>query len=145
MDKVDHLAKKPKVVITTTAGETPPATKLPPLPHHGTKKGLMTAKGPVVEKRPPLLRKTRDMPSGNSRPSSRMIIMKTWATMQLKPWGRLAFSAWHRCVTILFPFRFSITLISNLILTLAGGADDEGLDGLLHGLRKVGCPFKGEG
>ena len=57
MDKVDRLAKKPKVVITTTAGETPPATKLPPLPRHGTEKGLMTAKGPVVEQRPPLLRK----------------------------------------------------------------------------------------
>lgn len=54
MDKVDRLAKKPKVVITTTAGETPPATKLPPLPRHGTEKGLMTAKGPVVEQRPPL-------------------------------------------------------------------------------------------
>ena len=48
-DKVDHPAKKPKVVISPTVRETPPSANLPPPPYHGTDKGLMTAKGPIVE------------------------------------------------------------------------------------------------
>ena len=63
MDKVNRLAKKPKVVITTTVGETPPATKLPPLPRHGTEKGLMTAKVPSLSSALPSFTRTRDMPS----------------------------------------------------------------------------------
>ena len=78
------------------------------------------------------------MPLDNSCPSSRTMIMKTWATIQLRPWGRWAFSTWLRCVVVLFLVRFSITLISNLVLILARGADDEGLDGPLHGLREAG-------
>ena len=77
------------------------------------------------------------MLSGNCRPSSRMMIMRTWSTMQRRPWGRKAFLAWLKCATVLFPFRFSVTLISNLVLILARGADDEGLDGPLHGPREA--------
>ena len=55
-DKVDCPAKKPKVVIGPTGGETPPSTKLPPPPRYGIGKGLMTAKGPVIEQHPTLLR-----------------------------------------------------------------------------------------
>ena len=51
-DKVDCPLKNPKVVTTPTIGETPLSTKLPPPPHHGIGKGLMTAKGPVVEQCP---------------------------------------------------------------------------------------------
>ena len=81
--------------------------------------------------------KNRDMPLGNSRPSSRTVIIKTWATMQLGPWERQVFSTWLKCVTVLFLFHFSVTLISKLVLILAGGADDEGLDGPLHSPREV--------
>ena len=97
----------------------------------------MTTKGPVIDQRPPFSVKNCDMPLGNSRPSSRMMIIKTWATMQLRPWERQAFSTWLRCVTVLFFFRFLVTLISNPVLILAGGADDEGLDGPLHSPREV--------
>ena len=55
MDKVDHPAKKPKVVISPTVEETPLFANLPPPPHHGTSKGLMMAKGLVVKQCPPLL------------------------------------------------------------------------------------------
>ena len=65
------------------------------------------------------------------------MIIKTWATMQLRSWERRAFSTWLRCVTVLFLFCFSVTLISNLVLILAGGANDEGLDGPLHSPREV--------
>ena len=51
-DKVNRPPKKPKEVITPTVGETSPFTKLPPPPHHGIGKGLMMAKGLVVEQRP---------------------------------------------------------------------------------------------
>lgn len=55
-DKADCLENRPKVVITTTIKEMPLASKLPH-PHHGVGKGLMTAKGPIVKKHSPLLRK----------------------------------------------------------------------------------------
>ena len=53
VDKVDRLVKKLKVVIGQIVGESPFTTKLPPLPRHGIGKGLMTAKGPVIEQHPP--------------------------------------------------------------------------------------------
>ena len=56
MDKVDHSAKKSKVVISPTVRETAQFANLPLSLRHGTGKGLMTAKGLVVEQRPPLLR-----------------------------------------------------------------------------------------
>ena len=136
-DKVDHPAKKPKVVTSPTVGETPLTTKLPPPPRHGTGKGLMTTKGPVIDQRPPFFVKNRDMPLRNSRPSSRTMIIKTWATMQLRSWERRAFSTWLKCVTVLFLFYFSVTLISILFFILTRGADDEGLDGPLHSSREV--------
>lgn len=110
-NKVDCPAKKTKVVIPTTVREMPSATKLPPPPQHGIGKGLIMAKGLVIEERPRSSARTCDMPSGKSHPSSGIMIMKTWETMQLRPCGRLAFSAWLRCVTVPFPFCFSITLI----------------------------------
>jgi len=51
-NKVNRPPKKPKEVITPTIGETSPSTKLPPSPRHGTGKGLMMVKGPIVEQRP---------------------------------------------------------------------------------------------
>ena len=87
MDKVDRPAKKPKVATGPTIELTPSSTKLPLPPCHGAGNGLMTVNGPVSKKRPTLLRVVRilGMPSGSSYPSSRTTIMKTWATMQLRP------------------------------------------------------------
>ena len=76
-DKVDRPPKKPKVLITPIVGETSLSTKLPPPPRHRTGKGLMIAKGPVVEQGPTSSTMTRDMPSSNSHPSSRTMIMRT--------------------------------------------------------------------
>ena len=55
-DKVNRLPKKPKVVTSSTIGETPLTTRLPPPPHPGKGKGLMTGHGPVSKKRTVLLR-----------------------------------------------------------------------------------------
>lgn len=49
MDKGDHPPKKLKEVATTIVGETPVATQVPPSLRHGAGKGLMMAKGPVLE------------------------------------------------------------------------------------------------
>ena len=76
-NKVTRPPKKPKVLITPIVGETSLSTKLPPSPRHRTRKGLMTAKGPVVEQGPTSSAMTRDMPSSNFRPSSRTMIMRT--------------------------------------------------------------------
>ena len=55
MDKGDRPPKKPMEVVVTTVGEKPVATQVP-LPCYGNSKGLMTAKGPILEQPPPLLR-----------------------------------------------------------------------------------------
>lgn len=82
MDMVDRSAKKSKVVLPTVketplATQLPPAAQLPPSLRHGTGKGLMMAKGPVAEKRPPSSAKIRDMPLANYHSSSRTITMRT--------------------------------------------------------------------
>ena len=41
--------------------------------------------------------------------------------------------------------RLFLTLVSNLILTFAGGANDEGPDGPLHGPKEASRPFEREG
>lgn len=48
-DKGDRPPKKLKEVVATTVGETPSATQMPLPLHHGVSKGLMTAKGRVLE------------------------------------------------------------------------------------------------
>ena len=57
MDKGDRPPKKLKEVAAITNRETPVATQVPPPVHHGVGKGLMTAKGLVLEQCPPFLRK----------------------------------------------------------------------------------------
>ena len=69
-DKVDCSTKKPKVV-PPTIGETPPS------PCHRTGKGLMMAKGPIIEKRSPFSMKICDTPLANCHPSSTMTIIRT--------------------------------------------------------------------
>ena len=54
--KVNHPAKKPKVVTGSTIKETSPTTKLPPPPCPTKGKGLITTQGPISKKRPVLLR-----------------------------------------------------------------------------------------
>ena len=75
-DKVDCSTKKPKVV-PPTIGEMPPAIQLPPSPCHRTGKGLMMAKGPIIEKRSPFSMKICDTPLANCHPSSTMTIIRT--------------------------------------------------------------------
>ena len=70
--------------------------------------------------------------------------MKTWVTMPLRPWGSQVSLAWLRCVIVLLPFRSSTILICNLLLILAGAADDERSDGLLSSLRVMSRPLEGE-
>lgn len=41
-NKIDRPPKKPKVVIGSTVEETTNSNKLPPLPHLGKEKGVMT-------------------------------------------------------------------------------------------------------
>ena len=53
-DKGDHPVKKLKEVVVTTVGEMPAATQEPLPLCHGVGKGLMSAKGPVLEQHAPL-------------------------------------------------------------------------------------------
>ena len=76
MDKVDCLMKKLKVV-PPTIGETPPTTQLPPSPRHRIGKGLMMAKGPIIEKRSPFSMKICNTPLANCHPSSRTTTIST--------------------------------------------------------------------
>ena len=46
-----NCLKKPKEVVTATVGEKSGSGQVPP-PHHGAVKGLMTAPGPTLKKRP---------------------------------------------------------------------------------------------
>ena len=50
-DKGNCLAKKPKEVVTAIVGEKSGSVQVPP-PCHGAGKGLMTAPGPTLKKRP---------------------------------------------------------------------------------------------
>ena len=70
--------------------------------------------------------------------------MKTWVTMPLRPWGSQVSLAWLKSTTFLLPFRSLTILICNLLITLAGVADDERSDGLLSGLRVMSRPLEGE-
>ena len=55
-DKNDRPSKKPKEVVVSIVGEMPIATQVPHPLRHGVGKGLMAARGPVLEKHPLLLR-----------------------------------------------------------------------------------------
>ena len=55
-DKGDCPVKKLKKVVATTVREMPVATQVPPPLRYGVGKGLMSAKGPVLEQHTPLLR-----------------------------------------------------------------------------------------
>lgn len=72
--------------------------------------------------------------------------MKTWVTMPLRPWGSQVFLAWLRCVIVLLSFHSSIIiLMSNLLLTLARGVDDERSNGPLFGSKAISRLLEGEG
>ena len=90
-DKIDRPPKKLKVVTGSTVEETPNSNKLPPPPRPGKGKGVMTSQGLVTESTLSSFVKTRGMQSSNSCPSLRMMITRTWAIMQLRPWGKSVF------------------------------------------------------
>ena len=60
-----------------------------------------------------------------SHPSSQLTIIRTWATMQLKPWGRRGSLALLRS-TFSFP---SLQLALLLTLLSSSNVNDEGVDG----------------
>jgi len=87
LDETDRLLKKPKVAVGSV-GVTPEEGKLPPPPIQEKGKGLMTGQDPSPRNAPPSFVKTLTMPLSSFCLLSRVMTMRTWATIQPRPWGR---------------------------------------------------------
>ena len=106
----------------------------------------MTTKGPILKQHTLLLRKDSQYVVGLLLSIIKDDDYEDLGNHAIEAMGSQVSLAWLRCTTVLLPFHSStIILISNLLLTLAMGADDERSDGPLFGPRAMGQLLKGEG
>ena len=94
--KGDRAPKKPKVPLEPVVGLMVEGVKMVTLAKHGVGNGLMIAPPGSQKKHPSYSVKTPNMPWKGSHPLSLLMIMKTWATIRRRPWGRWVFLALPR-------------------------------------------------